>query len=134
MRTATALLMPLVLLAACGGSSDGGSSDGGSSDGGADAGSTFTLHITNDLKWCNITVDGTTTTAASPADKSYAAGTVVHLSAVPTSGTFIWGYWTGTDGASATAPNHDTNATTTVTMSANKSVTACCPFTNGTGC
>jgi hypothetical protein len=40
--------------------------------------------------------------------------------------TFIWGYWTGTDGATN---GNDTSMHTTVTMDADKSVQACCPFT-----
>ena len=93
----------------------------------------FTLHVTNVLNWCDLTVDGATTKASSPPDATYSAGTVVHLGGAPTSSSFIWGYWTGTDGATGT-PAHDTNAMTTVTMSSDKSVSACCPFTNGTGC
>ena len=125
MNKVTAVLIPLALAAAgCGSSNTTG----------PDAGSTSTLRVSNVLNWCNLTVEGTTSTATSPADKSYPAGTVVHLSAVPTSGSFIWGYWTGTDGAAASAPKHDTSQTTTVTMNADKTVTACCPFTNGTGC
>ena len=118
--------LPLALLAAGCGSSSGLGPDAGTT--------TFTLKISNVLNWCDITDEGTKSTATSPPDKSYAAGTVVHLSAGPTSASFIWGYWTGTDGAAAGAPHHDTSPTTTVIMSADKTVTACCPFTNGTGC
>ena len=103
----------------------------------ADAKTGFTLHLTNALNWCDVTVDGTKFTASAPADKSYAKDTVVHLHADPTpNGTggsnFIWGYWTGTDAVSGTT--HDTAQDATVTMSADKTVYVCCPFPNGTGC
>ena len=45
-------------------------------------------------------------------------------SAAPNS-IFVWGYWTGTDGD--TAAGHDTRMTTTVTMTSDKTVVACCP-------
>ena len=57
----------------------------------------------------------------------------MHLIGAPTSSSFIWGYWTGTDGATG-SPAQDTSTHTTVTLSADKNVTVCCPFTNGTGC
>ncbi len=133
--------MVLILLAiGCGSSSVTGSdagADSGSvagSDAGPDAGAgTYALKISNVSNWCDISVNGTTTKAGSPPNLSYSAGTVVHLFGAPTSSSFVWGYWTGTDGATG-SPAHDTKATTTVTMSADKNVTACCPFANGGGC
>jgi hypothetical protein len=82
----------------------------------------FTLTLNNYLAWCSITEDGT---ALSPPmttqSMSFPAGTVVDLTAAPLTG-FVWGYWTGTDSASP-----DTNMSATVTMSADKTVLACCP-------
>lgn len=98
----------------------------------ADAKTGFTLRFTNALNWCDLTVDGTKFVASAPLDKSYAKDTVVHLHAAPTSATFIWGYWTGTDAVTGTT--HDTAQDATVTMSADKTVYVCCPFPNGTGC
>lgn len=57
---------------------------------------------------------------------TYPADTVVSLDAAAASATFVWGYWTGTDGAST--GGNDVNMSTTVTMDADKSVLACCPF------
>jgi hypothetical protein len=78
-----------------------------------------TLTLNNFDFWCTVTADG----AAAPATKMYAKGTVVHLNGGPVGDSFVWGYWSGTDGG-----NHDTSMMTTVTMSADKTVLACCPF------
>jgi len=79
--------------------------------------SAFTLGITNVQDWCAITVDGA---AFEPtATYSYDAGTVVDLTAVGSPpGTFTFAYWTGTD--------DNQSASTTVTMNANMTVSACC--------
>jgi hypothetical protein len=80
---------------------------------------TFTLSITNYIDWCTITEEG----VAFSATKAFPAGTVVHLHGdTKDAGLFVWGYWTGTDPG-----GHDTMMTTTVTMTTNKSVLACCP-------
>ena len=78
----------------------------------------YTLMINNYSGWCTVTENG----ASYSPSKSFPAGTVVNLTAAPESGTFVWGYWSGTD-----AGSHDTNMTTTVTMNADQNVLACCP-------
>jgi hypothetical protein len=88
----------------------------GTTDGG---GAAFTLKITNYRNWCSITEEG----APFQTSMTFAAQTVVHLSAAPL-GSFVWGYWTGTD---ADTGAHDTSMTATVTMTGDKSVLACCP-------
>jgi len=88
----------------------------------------FTLSISNYLDWCTISVDGATSATTIP-DTSYREGTVVTLAGAPASATFVWGYWTGTDGD--TTPSHDTSMTTSVTMSSDRSVLACCPINGG---
>jgi pectate lyase len=77
--------------------------------------STYTLNTT-----ANPSTGGSIT--RSPNASSYAAGTVVTLTATPASG-YTFTNWSG--GASGT------NATTTVTMNANTSVTANFTFSNG---
>jgi len=86
----------------------------------------FTLTIDNILAWCSINENGE---AYSPSEV-FNQGTVVDLNAAPLTG-FIWGHWTGTDGDTGSG---DTNQTTTVTMTSDRAVTACCPFPNGSGC
>ena len=82
---------------------------------------TYTLSINNYIDWCTITEDGV---AFNPS-KTFPAGTVVTLHADPLDARFVWGYWTGTDHNGAV---HDTMQSTTVTMTGDKSVLACCPF------
>ncbi len=106
---------------------DGGSSvDAGMpSDGGFDAGQqVYILTIANYLNWCSITGLGD---AGYLPTAAFIAGTVVPLEASPLPG-YVWGYWTGTDGADG---GHDLNMHTTVTMDANKQVDACCPQEGG---
>jgi hypothetical protein len=91
----------------------------------------FSLTISNFEAWCTISVDASPYAAAIPTS-SYRIGTVVDLSAQPATMEFVWGYWTGTDGD--TGPSHDHNQNTTVTMTADKSVLACCPFSGSTTC
>ena len=91
----------------------------------------FTLTINNFEAWCVVSVDGSSYAPAIPA-ASYRIGTVVDLSAQPATMEFVWGYWTGTDGD--TGPAHDHSQNTTVTMTADKSVLACCPFSGSTTC
>jgi hypothetical protein len=93
-------------------------------DGGGDGPLLYTLTVQNYLDWCDITENGSAYPAAVPPAMSFAPGTVVHLGAAPNS-IFVWGYWTGTDGDTGAAP--DTSMTTTVTMTSNKTVVACCP-------
>ena len=87
----------------------------------------FTLTIDNVLAWCSIHENGGTGYSLSAV---FNQGTVVDLSAAPQPG-FIWGHWEGTDGDTGSG---DTNQTTTVTMTSDRAVIACCPFPNGTGC
>jgi hypothetical protein len=86
----------------------------------------FTLTIDDFLAWCSIQENGATYNEVTVFNQ----GTVVDLNAAPVAG-FIWGHWTGTDGDSGSG---DTNQITTVTMKSDRSVVACCPFPNGTGC
>jgi hypothetical protein len=109
----------LVLVCHCGSSSGGGA--GGPPGDDAGTGSTFTLGITNIQDWCAITVDGSPLNAT--ASYTFDAGTVVDLTAVGSPpGTFTFAYWTDTD--------NNSDASTTVTMNANKSVSACCENLN----
>ena len=100
----------------------------------ADAKNGFTLHIINQLAWCDITVDGTKYVPPNePPDMTYAKGTVVHLFGEPESTTFKWGFWLGTDGQND-GGTQDTSQTATITMNADMTVQVCCPFTNGSTC
>jgi len=108
-------------LACASNNSPAGGTGGAGGDGGA---VTYTLTVQNYLDWCDVTENGTAYPAAVPPAMSFAPGTVVHLSAAPNS-IFVWGYWTGTDGD--TGAGHDTGMTTTVTMTSDKTVVACCP-------
>jgi hypothetical protein len=84
------------------------------------------LTVKNYLSWCSVSVDGgpanTTATQMLPFPKD----TVVSLSADKASAVFVFGYWVGTTGD--TSPSHDTAMMTTVTMDADKTIQACCPF------
>lgn len=91
----------------------------------------FTLTIDNFLAWCSVSVDGGVATA-NPPPTQFPPGTVVPLFGQPVSSTFIWGYWRFTD--AEPGGGHDTSQSATVTMSADRTVFVCCPFTNGSGC
>ena len=88
-----------------------------------------TLNIDNYLNWCLVTVGGHTYNAMSVPAQQVPKGTVVNLHADAETahdvGTFVWGFWTGTDPG-----GKDTSKDTTVTMSADKNIQACCPFAN----
>jgi hypothetical protein len=99
----------LVLLCHCGSSSGGGPNN--------DGGSGFTLTLNDFDNWCTVTV--------TPSESSYTAGTVVALHAVGNP-TFTFAYWLGTDGANTGNNGQDPNASTMVTMTADKTVLACC--------
>jgi hypothetical protein len=101
----------LVLLCHCG--SSGGTTPP------ADGGSGFSLTVNNFDNWCTVTIAG------NPTDFTFAPGTVLSLHAVGMP-TFTFAYWLGTDGANSGNNGQDPNATTTVTMNANKTVLACC--------
>jgi hypothetical protein len=106
----------LVLVCHCG-SSGGGGGGGGPPGPDAGNGSAFTLSIVNIQEWCAITVDGAP--LDSTASYSFDAGTVVDLTAVGSPpGTFTFAYWTNT--------SSNSDSSTTVTMSANETVSACC--------
>jgi hypothetical protein len=85
----------------------------------------YTLTVQNYLDWCDVTENGTVYPASAPPVTSFAAGAVVNLNATAGSA-FVWGYWTGTDGDTTSA--HDTSMSTTVMMTSNKTILACCPF------
>ena len=87
-----------------------------------------TLTIDNYLAWCEVSVDGAPL-SINPPPTQFTQGTVVPLSAEPASSAFIWGYWRFTD-----VSGHDTSPNTTVTMTSDRTVFVCCPFTDGTGC
>ena len=87
---------------------------------------TFTLAITNYLAWCSISENGS---PFSPS-MSFPRGSVVALHGDAVNGTFVWGYWTGTD---ADTGSNDTQKDATVTMSSDRSVLACCPFATSPG-
>lgn len=133
MRAIFLLLLSLALFACnpavgpadSGAPPDAGAPDSGTPDGGS-AGATFTLTITNYLDWCGITENG----AAFSTSKSFASGSVVQLQGSPLTG-FVWGYWTGTD---ADTGAHDVSMAATVTMTADKTVLACCPVSAGQTC
>ncbi len=115
------LVLAIVLGAACGSSSSPPAVDAAGNGSGSGAGSTVTLSINDYLAWCSVTEQG----AAYATSMTFPKGTVVNLDAMPVSTAFVWGYWTGTDGD--TTASHDKNMMTTVTMSGDKSVVACCP-------
>ncbi len=98
-------------------------------DSGGDAGAQVTLTLKNYLAWCDVSVNSG---ATSTSDQSlpFAKGAVVNLHSEP-GNTFFWGYWVGTDKADG---GEDLNKTTTVTMSADKTIQACCPDTDGGSC
>ena len=91
-----------------------------------DAAGMSTLKINDYLNWCTVAVNGGTSSTADPVTLMFPTGTVVNLVGDKASATFVWGYWRGTVGDTTAA--HDTAKTTTVTMSGNKTVQACCPF------
>jgi len=101
---------------------------------GGDGGATMhTLTLNNTLSWCTVSVNGGTSSTAASRTFMFPAGTVVNLHGDTADSTvFVWGFWTGTDGD--TTANHDHNMSTTVTMSSDKTVVACCPDIGQTTC
>jgi hypothetical protein len=95
------------------------------------SGSTPTLTVNNTDGWCTVTVtvgSGTPMMFSTATDTVMAAaGTTITLSATPNPG-FTTVKWTGVTTMSGP------NATYVMTSAAAQSITACCPFTNGTGC
>ena len=95
------------------------------SDGGLDGGEqVYLLTMRNYLNQCSLSGLGD---AGYLPTAAFVAGTVVPLQASPQPG-YVWGYWTGTDGADS---GDDLRMDTTVTMDANKQVLACCPQQGG---
>ena len=89
-----------------------------------------TLTLTNYLSWCSVAIDDGAPSSAGSVTRAYLPGEVVSLTGAPLKG-FVWGYWTGTD---ADQGSNDPNSQTTVTMTSDKSVLACCPFMSGMSC
>jgi hypothetical protein len=121
--------------AATGGTSTGtgGTATGGASSNGGSGGTAVamvTLTIDNYLAWCSVQIESQAPSAALTQQITVPRDTVVHLKGMPANAAFVWGYWTGTDGAAGgAAGGKDTNKSATVTMSADKNVGACCPTT-----
>jgi len=118
----------LILAAGCSSSSTNPDGSGGTGGTAAnDGATTYTLIMQNYLQWCTVTEQGTSEGTATPVTMTFPAGTVVNLHAdTASAAAFFWAYWVGTDGDTTTA--HDTNMTTTVTMTKDKTIQACCPI------
>lgn len=127
----------LILAAGCSSSSTNPDGSGGTGGTGATGGTggqgangdgavTYTLIMQNYFNWCTVTEQGTDEGTVTPVTMTFPAGTVVNLHAdTASAGTFFWAYWVGTDGDTTAA--HDTEMTTKVTMTQNKTIQACCP-------
>ena len=85
-----------------------------------------TLTIDNYLSWCSVKVNNGTATTTETTTLMVPSGTTVNLSGDKANATFVWGYWFGTAGDTTAA--HDKNMTTTVTVTKDTKVQACCPF------
>jgi hypothetical protein len=86
------------------------------------------LKIENYLAWCSVSVENGAASTNAVITKSVPVGTTVHLMGDTASvSEFVWGYWRGTVGD--TGSSHDISKTTTVVMSGDKTVQACCPLT-----
>jgi hypothetical protein len=108
------------------GAADGATSDASDSGDAASDGGAVTLTVQNYLSWCTVAVNGGGSSTAATQTLNVQPGTVVNVSGDLSSATFVWGYWVGTAGDTTAA--HDTSKTTTVTVNANKTIQACCPF------
>jgi len=90
----------------------------------------YTLAINNYLAWCTVSVNGGAPNSAAQISVALPDSSVAVLHGDAVSATFIWGYWTGTEGDLGGGDhNHDA----TVTMSSDKNVLACCPFASNPG-
>jgi hypothetical protein len=107
---------------------DAGADAGDPTDAGVapEAGAAVTLVVENYLSWCKVSVNGGASSTAATQTVTVAPDTVVNLSGDLASSFFVWGYWVGTAGDTTAA--HDTSKTTTVKVSVNKKVQACCPL------
>ncbi len=90
------------------------------------SGGMVTLTLENYLSWCTVSVNGGAGSTVATQTLQFPSGTVVNLSGDKASNVFVWGYWFGTDGD--VNAGHDKSMATTVTMSGDKKVQACCPF------
>jgi hypothetical protein len=97
----------------------------------------FGLTIDNYRSWCDVTAKAGSTTVASfngasaAISPQQASGTTISLTATPISTAFTTAKWQGTTTASGDA-NGD--ATYLMTTGASQTITACCPFSDGSGC
>jgi hypothetical protein len=105
---------------------DAATADASDSGDAATDGGGVTLTVQNYLSWCTVAVNGGGSSTAATQTLTVQPGTVVNVSGDLSSPTFVWGYWVGTAGDTAAA--HDTAKMTTVTVNANKTIQACCPF------
>jgi hypothetical protein len=138
MRISLACVLFLTLSAGCGDDSSGSNDQAVAHDlattagdmaVGADLAGTVTLKLENYLSWCSVSVNGGTANTTAVQNLSFTKGTTVNLMGDKANATFEWGYWVGTVGD--TGASHDTTMGTTVVMSADKTVQACCPFAAG---
>jgi hypothetical protein len=88
-----------------------------------DAGSGLVLSVNDFDDWCTVSVNGAPLSLSG--SYTFDAGTVVSLAATANTD-FVWAYWLGTDGANAGNNGQDPHMMTTVTMTANMQVLACC--------
>jgi len=88
----------------------------------------FTLTITNDVSWCEVSIDGGPADSSLTIEASIFPGIVAHLYADAQFG-FDWGYWNGTDEG-----NGYTMHDATALMSSDRSVEVCCPIPGNTDC
>jgi hypothetical protein len=111
-RILSTLLLGLLLLGGCGGSSYGSNYNYGNS-------TTYNLTINDPDMWCNVTVNGTEHGAPNDLILAEPAQSTVGLAATPISSAYTFGAWTGTT-------NND-SPSTAVVMDSDKSVTVACP-------
>jgi hypothetical protein len=121
----------LVLLVGCGSSYSAPSSTSTQTSTGTSTSGGVTLKLEDYLSWCSVSVNGGAASTDATQTLTVAAGTMVPLSATPSSSVFVWGYWVGTDGD--TSASHDAAQAAVVTMDKSKVVQACCPFASDPG-
>jgi hypothetical protein len=110
------------------GTSDSGP-DGNSDIALTDATPSFALRVENYNEECSITLNGMDLGSQT---LTFPAGAVVILNGQSSNPLFRWGYWVGTAGD--TSAVHDTQPETSVTMTKNTVVQACCPFEGESFC
>jgi hypothetical protein len=106
----------------------GGGTDTATNDTPSEGGGGFALKVEDYLNWCNVSVNGSANSTADPQNYGpFPAGTTVNLVGDTASASaFVWGYWRGTAGD--TGSTHDTSKTTTVKITKDTVVQACCPL------